>query len=158
MIDKELIGIWKNMLKPAISSWLLKTNYEGLGEQDKEEFERDFDEILDLALVGLKYKAQLSQERTDKRTESHACDLISRQAAKLKVARVVWEDGDSCYDFNDKCVDCLDDVQPEEAIPVSWIESIIERFMMAGDAFSGLTASIIRVMLNVWKREQGDKE
>lgn len=43
-------------------------------------------------------------------------DLISRQAAKLKVARVIWEDGDSCYDFHDKCVDCLDDVpsaQPE---------------------------------------------
>lgn len=37
-------------------------------------------------------------------------DLISRQAAKLKVARVIWEDGDSCNDFHDKCVDCLDDV------------------------------------------------
>ena len=37
-------------------------------------------------------------------------DAISRQAAKLKVARVIWEDGDSCYDFHDKCVDSLDDV------------------------------------------------
>ena len=37
-------------------------------------------------------------------------DCISRQAAKLKVARVIWEDGESCYDFHDKCVDCLDDV------------------------------------------------
>jgi len=45
-------------------------------------------------------------------------------------------------------------VQPEEAIPVSWIESRIERFMMTGDAFSGLTASIMRVMLNEWRREQ----
>lgn len=44
--------------------------------------------------------------------------------------------------------------QPEEAIPVSWIEARIAKFMMAGDAFSGLTASIIRVMLNEWKREQ----
>mgnify|MGYP007013904106 CR=1 FL=1 len=39
-------------------------------------------------------------------------DTISRQAAKLKVARVIWEDGDSCYDFHDKCIDCLDDVPP----------------------------------------------
>lgn len=50
-------------------------------------------------------------------------DLISRQAAKLKVARVTWEDGDSWYDFIDKCVDCLDDVpsaQPKQQwIPVS---------------------------------------
>ena len=39
-------------------------------------------------------------------------DTISRQAAKLKVAGVIWEDGDSCDDFHDKCVDCLDDVPP----------------------------------------------
>lgn len=53
MVDKELIEIWRNMLKPAISSLLLKTNYEGMGEQDKEEFERDFNEILDLAQSAL---------------------------------------------------------------------------------------------------------
>lgn len=81
MVDKELIENWRNVLKPSISSWLFKTNYEGMGEQDKEEFGRDFDEILDLALIGLEYKAQLSQKRTDKRTETRACDLISRQAA-----------------------------------------------------------------------------
>lgn len=39
-------------------------------------------------------------------------DAISRQAAKLKVASVTWDDGDSCYDFHDKCVDCLDDLPP----------------------------------------------
>lgn len=41
-------------------------------------------------------------------------DHISRQAAKLRVARVIWEEGDSCYDFHDKCVDCLDDVPPAQ--------------------------------------------
>ena len=74
MVDKELIEIWRNALKPSISLWLLNTNYEEMGEQDKEEFERDFDEILDLALIGLKYKAQLSQERTEERTKTHASD------------------------------------------------------------------------------------
>lgn len=68
MVDKELIENWRNMVKLPISSLLFKTNYEGMGEQDKEEFERDFDEILDLALIGLKYKAQLSQEGTTKGT------------------------------------------------------------------------------------------
>lgn len=76
MVDKELIEIWKNMLKPAISLWLLNTNYEEMGEQDKEEFERDFDEILDLALIGLKYKAQLSLEDETCST----ADTISRKA------------------------------------------------------------------------------
>ena len=44
----------------------------------------------------------------------NSSDCISRQAAKLKVARVIWEDGDSCYDFIDKCVDSLDDVPPAQ--------------------------------------------
>lgn len=55
-------------------------------------------------------------------------DCISRQAAKLKVARVTWNDGDSCYDFHDKCVDCLDDlpsVTPKEKIG-HWVLSDVE--------------------------------
>lgn len=79
MVDKELIEIWRNELKPAISLLLLNINYEEMGEQDKEEFERDFDEILDLALIGLKYKTQLSQESTT--------DTISRQAANTKMKK-----------------------------------------------------------------------
>ena len=51
-------------------------------------------------------------------------DLTCRQAAKLKGLH--GEKGDTAEDFNDKCVDCLDDVQPVEAIPVSWIEAKIE--------------------------------
>ena len=44
--------------------------------------------------------------------------------------------------------------QPEEAIPVSWIESRIKRFKAEDNAFCGLTANIMHVMLNEWKREQ----
>ena len=51
-------------------------------------------------------------------------DLISRQAAKLKVARVIWEDGDSCYDFNDKCVDCLDDVPSAQPQLPEWAQKV----------------------------------
>lgn len=71
MVDKELIENWRNMLKPSISSRLLKTNYEGRGEQDKEEFERDFDEMLDLALIGLNTSGE----------SKPMGDLIERQAA-----------------------------------------------------------------------------
>ena len=41
--------------------------------------------------------------------------------------------------------------QPEEAIPVSWIEARIKRFMAMDNAFGGLTANIMGVMLNEWK-------
>lgn len=48
----------------------------------------------------------------------------------------------------------LSSAQPEEAIPVSWIEAKIVRFMEMDNSLSGLTASIIRTMLNEWRREQ----
>ena len=102
MVDKELIEIWRNMLKPSISSRLLKTNYEGKGEQDKEEFERDFDEILDLALIGLKHKAQLSQEDATKDATS---DTISRQAAI---------DTLDCINGAEEVLRSLPPAQPEE--------------------------------------------
>ena len=48
----------------------------------------------------------------------------------------------------------LPSAQPEEAIPVSWIEARIERFKAEDNAFCGLTANIMLVMLNEWKWEQ----
>ena len=51
-------------------------------------------------------------------------------------------------------VKVLPSAQPKEAIPISWIEAMIKKFMMTGDAFSGLTASIMRVMINEWKKKQ----
>lgn len=49
----ELIENYREILKPAIGMFLKGTNYEGKGQQDQEEFERDFDEILNLAVAGL---------------------------------------------------------------------------------------------------------
>lgn len=52
-MKKEQIENFKNIVKPFIANLLLRTNYEEMGKQDKEEFEEDFDEIIDLAIVGL---------------------------------------------------------------------------------------------------------
>ena len=86
-------------------------------------------------------------------------ELIDRQQViDLAMQYCPDDDGSVLRDVDIR--ELLDDIenlpsaQPEEAIPVLWIEAIIERFMMSGDAFSGLTASIIRVMLNEWKKEQ----
>ena len=49
----ELIENYREILKPAISSLLGRTNYEGKGQLDQEEFEKDFDELLNLALAGI---------------------------------------------------------------------------------------------------------
>lgn len=57
MVDKQRIYEFRYIVMPVMSAYLVKVNYEGRGEQDKEEFERDFNVILDLALLGLE-KAQ----------------------------------------------------------------------------------------------------
>ena len=101
------------------------------------------------------------EERTEKRTETHGVclDVIRRQAAKLKVARVVWEKGDTAEDFNDKCVDCLDDVQPEEAIPVSWIEAKIELVnSLPGVSMLKMKTADWRDLVEQWKAEQRSPE
>ena len=101
-------------------------------------------------------KVQLSQEGTTK-------DAISRQAAldAFGFSEKTRKYGGDHSGYNTMMLyeiqgilEGLPSTQPEEAIPVSWIESRIERFMMAGDAFTGLMASTIRVMLNEWKKEQ----
>ena len=113
------------------------------------------DEFTDL--VGIEYadeyeKAQLSLEVTTKDATfscGHENDTISRQAA-IDAAELAYVRGT----FPTPFIREVPPAQPKEAIPVSWIEAKIAKFMMADDTFSGLTASIINAMLNEWKREQ----
>ena len=49
MISEERINYYRHIM----SLWLENSNYKGMDEQDKEEFEKDFNEILDLAQSAL---------------------------------------------------------------------------------------------------------
>ena len=88
-------------------------------------------------------------------------DLISRQAAIDAIHCDITVTGKQNAElvastigaFVDR-IKALPSAQPEEAIPVSWIESRIERFKAEDNAFCGLTANIMLVMLKEWKREQ----
>ena len=88
-------------------------------------------------------------------------DLIDREEAIKAVydkdigMLTQWDIGRNAgIDYAIKQLEKLPPAQPEEAIPVAWIESRIERFMTMDNAFGGLTANIMLVMLNEWKREQ----
>jgi len=87
-------------------------------------------------------------------------DLISRQAAIDAVDAIghiaTMPDGDKCIRRSavKYTLSMLPSAQPKEAIPVSWIEARIKRFKAEDNAFCGLTANIMFVMLNEWKREQ----
>lgn len=63
MIDEELIENFRTITLPFMANLLLRIDYEGQGTQDKEDFERDFNEILNLAIIGLNQTTQ-PEEKT----------------------------------------------------------------------------------------------
>ena len=88
-------------------------------------------------------------------------DLIDREEAIKAVydkdigMLTQWDIGRNAgIDYAIKQLEKLPSAQPKEAIPVSWIEARIKRFKAEDNAFCGLTANIMFVMLNEWKREQ----
>lgn len=55
----------RNIFKPWVMTHLYRTNKDGKGLKDALEFERDFDEILDLALIGMKHQKELGIKEND---------------------------------------------------------------------------------------------
>ena len=71
-MTREYIEDFREVLLPFMKKWLLRINYENRGKSDVEEFEKDFNEILDLAIKALE------QEPTTK--NDLGVDCISRKA------------------------------------------------------------------------------
>jgi hypothetical protein len=66
---------------PFVKKRLLETNYEGLGEDDAKEFEREFNEILNLATKALEQEPRTFKWCTDCREydqEKHCCHRWSK--------------------------------------------------------------------------------
>ena len=55
-MTRERIEDYRKIVLPFFSRTLLETNYENMGKSDAEEFEKDFNEILDLAIKALEQK------------------------------------------------------------------------------------------------------
>lgn len=77
MITKALIENFRETVKPFVSQILFGTNYEDMGTLDCVEFERDFDEILDLALAGYEQKVNNAISTLD----GNKNDMVYRQQA-----------------------------------------------------------------------------
>lgn len=64
-MTKELIEIIRQSLIPFVKKELLDINYEGLGKSDAEEFEKDLNEVLDMAIKVLEQQSSDCVSRTD---------------------------------------------------------------------------------------------
>lgn len=119
------------------------------------------------------------EERTEKRMETHGVclDAISRQAALDAIdtwdkfgcdesGRLVRLDGESeslfvpyiHYEDVVNAIKGLPSVQPEPAIPLSWIENEIEWLKSLDSTFSEITAIQISAMVKKWRDEQDETD
>ena len=64
-MTRERIEDMREVVLPFVKKRLLETNYEGLGKSDAEEFTRDFNEILELAIKALEQEPILDKIRAE---------------------------------------------------------------------------------------------
>jgi len=64
-MTRERIEDMREVVLPFVKKRLLETNYEGLGEADAKEFEREFNEILNLAIKALEQEPILDKLRAE---------------------------------------------------------------------------------------------
>lgn len=84
-------------------------------------------------------------------------DLISRQAA-IEVVDAVWSvTGDKNVAKVWDQIKDLPSAQPEEAIPVAWLEEQAKWFESRDNAFAKIEASNIRVMIKKWRGEKDER-
>ena len=64
-MTRERIEDMREVVLPFVKKRLLETNYENLGKSDAEEFAREFNEILNLAIKALEQEPILDKIRTE---------------------------------------------------------------------------------------------
>jgi hypothetical protein len=95
-MNRERIEDMREVVLPFVKKRLLETNYEGLGEDDAKEFEREFNEILNLAIKGLEQEPTTkndssSLEKNSKKLEKDFGELDCIDRAELLKAMDTWD-------------------------------------------------------------------
>lgn len=119
-MTKERIEIIRQSLIPFVKKELLKINYEGLGKSDAEEFEKDLNEVLDLASKALEQQSSedcVSRQAVDQNiydyAESNRLSYANLKNAILDVPSVTPTHGtckDCKYNVKDKRTTTMCDI------------------------------------------------
>ena len=122
-MTRERIEDMREVVLPFVKKRLLETNYETLGKSDAEEFTRDFNEILNLAIKALE------QEPTTKNdcAEQNGCITCSLDDGDDCCRKLYEESMQEPTAKNDLGVDC---------ISREVVLDVIEREQFKGDAIS----------------------
>lgn len=91
-MTRERIEEFRKVLLPFVKKWLLRINYENRGKSDAEEFEKDFNEILDLAIKALEQEPRWIPVN-ERLPEENKTVIASTKYGVYSEARYSKEDG-----------------------------------------------------------------
>ena len=92
-MTKELIEDFRKIIKPFVTQRLLALNFENKGKSDVAEFEKDFDEICDLAIKALQIR------------------ITGKWNADLEINHEIDNRGANPIDITDENASCYKDKQ-----------------------------------------------
>ena len=142
------------------------------GGMSEEELSEDFKDGVQTVLYMMSKQPTITaqpEERTQERTETHACDCVSRKDAVdlLDVACFMHIEGDQYpeplhgdwidYHQTKYLLEKMPSAQPEEAISVAWLEEQAKWFESMDNAFAKIEANNIRVMIKKYRSEKDER-
>ena len=132
-MTRERIEDMREVVLPFVKKRLLETNYEGLGEADAKEFERDFNEILNLAIKGLEQEPTTkndssSLEKNSKKLEKDFGELV--EIDLYSVIKQKYIERDVLDKIDEIITDALDkSTDQKESQTLRWVLDKISEVM-----------------------------
>jgi hypothetical protein len=100
-MTRERIEDMREVVLPFVKKRLLETNYEGLGESDAKEFEKEFNEILNLAIKALE------QEPFKPMVEIDLYSVIKQKYIERDILDKIRAEINKIYNRDGNSFDCL---------------------------------------------------
>ena len=94
---------------------------------------------------------ELKERRTKDVPDTNVGDMVSRQAA-IRIAEQGQIHG---FPWQFEQLTKLSSAQPEQSIPISWIEKQIDWLKSMDNEFSSISAINISVLVKKWRKENG---
>ena len=148
MTNKEVINFLNQVRKILLDdkSWLESTI-------------QPINEAFDMAINALTAQP--------KRTETHACDCVSRKAAIDAMTNTLWHYPNECYrnlneyefakGLAELGLKSVPSAHPAEAIPVAFLEEQAKWFESMDNVFAKIEANNIRVMIKKYRSEKNER-
>lgn len=106
-MTRERIEDFREIVLPFLRNVLLKTNYENLGKSDAEEFTRDFNEILELAIKALENDPLIVPIAEFKYDEDKLKELVNKAVLTVTPQEPRWISVSEKYEHHIDHTDCI---------------------------------------------------